>query len=195
MDPKLLKEKLLSGCDECQAVVSGSIGRGFLVRRPRRGFTVNRKAMPTSLGHRHLDLMDQDCSTVMEAARHGRLRMTPARVLVLSLVGAAVQLGLAVVVFGGWTAFSSHPALITLVLVTLGMIICGRLQQCEPVGRSSRFHPRSHSLRLLSDGLRESGIKRSLPAGHIESPADARSHRWLERPGPKASVALVLAYP
>jgi hypothetical protein len=78
--------------------------------------------MPTSLGHRHLDLMDQDCSTVMEAARHGRLRMTPARVLVLSLVGAAVQLGLAVVAFGGWTALSSHPALITLVLVTLGMI-------------------------------------------------------------------------
>ena len=126
MDPKLLKEKLLSGCDECQAVVSGSIGRGFLVRRPERGFTESRKAIAdlpwTPAPRRHLDLMDQDCSTVMEAARHGRLRMTPARVLVLSLVGAAVQLGLAVVVFGGWTAFSSHPALITLVLVTLGMI-------------------------------------------------------------------------
>jgi len=49
-------------------------------------------------------------------------RVTPARVLVLSLAAGVVQLVLAVIVFGGWTAFISHPALTALPLVTLGMI-------------------------------------------------------------------------
>ena len=38
--------------------------------------------------------------------------MTRTKVLVGCLVAGVVQFGLAIIVFGGWTAFSNHPALI-----------------------------------------------------------------------------------
>ena len=49
-------------------------------------------------------------------------RLPAAKVLALSLIFAMVQLGLAMVVLGGWTAFSSHPALIALTVATLVLI-------------------------------------------------------------------------
>ncbi len=49
-------------------------------------------------------------------------RLTPARVLVFSLIAGTVQFGLAMIVLGGWTAFFSHPALIALTVATLGMM-------------------------------------------------------------------------
>ena len=50
-------------------------------------------------------------------------RLTPARVLVFSLIAGTVQFGLAMIVLGGWTAFFSHPALIALTVATLGMML------------------------------------------------------------------------
>jgi protein-S-isoprenylcysteine O-methyltransferase Ste14 len=49
-------------------------------------------------------------------------RLTPARVLVFSLIVGTVQFGLAMIVLGGWKAFFSHPALIALTVGTLGMM-------------------------------------------------------------------------
>ena len=50
-------------------------------------------------------------------------RLTPARVLIFSLVAGTVQFGLAMIVLGGWTAFFSHPALIALTVATLAMML------------------------------------------------------------------------
>ena len=49
-------------------------------------------------------------------------RLTPARVLIFSLVAGTVQFGLAMILLGGWRAFFSHPALIALTIATLGMM-------------------------------------------------------------------------
>jgi protein-S-isoprenylcysteine O-methyltransferase Ste14 len=49
-------------------------------------------------------------------------RLTPARVLIFSLIAGTVQFGLAMIALGGWTAFFSHPALIALTIVTLVMM-------------------------------------------------------------------------
>jgi protein-S-isoprenylcysteine O-methyltransferase Ste14 len=48
--------------------------------------------------------------------------MTPAKVFAGSLIGAAVQFALAILAFGGWTAFSSHRALVALTAITLAML-------------------------------------------------------------------------
>lgn len=53
--------------------------------------------------------------------------LTPARVLVSSLIAASVQFGLAMVLLGGWTTFFSHPALVALTIATLGLIVVGPL--------------------------------------------------------------------
>jgi protein-S-isoprenylcysteine O-methyltransferase Ste14 len=53
--------------------------------------------------------------------------LTPAKVLVLSLIVAVVQFGLAMILLGGWTTFFSHPALVTLTIATLGLIVVGPL--------------------------------------------------------------------
>jgi protein-S-isoprenylcysteine O-methyltransferase Ste14 len=50
-------------------------------------------------------------------------RLTPARVLIFSLVAGTVQFGLAMIVLGGWSAFFSHPALIALTVATIGMML------------------------------------------------------------------------
>jgi len=48
-------------------------------------------------------------------------RTTPAKMFGLSLIGGAVQFGLAIIAFGGWASFFSHSALIALTAVTLAM--------------------------------------------------------------------------
>ena len=50
-------------------------------------------------------------------------RLTPARVLIFSLIAGTVQFGLAMILLGGWRAFFSHPALIALTIATLGMML------------------------------------------------------------------------
>jgi protein-S-isoprenylcysteine O-methyltransferase Ste14 len=50
-------------------------------------------------------------------------RLTPARVLIFSLVAGTVQFGLAMILLGGWRAFFSHPALIALTIATIGMML------------------------------------------------------------------------
>lgn len=54
-------------------------------------------------------------------------RLTPAKVLVFSLIVATVQFGVAMILLGGWTTFFSHPALIALTILTLGLIVVGPL--------------------------------------------------------------------
>ena len=49
-------------------------------------------------------------------------RLTPTKVFGLSLIAGAAQFGLAIIAFGGWRAFFSHPALIALAVVTLGLM-------------------------------------------------------------------------
>lgn len=49
-------------------------------------------------------------------------RLSPAKVLILSLAAGTAQFGLAMIVLGGWTAFISHPALIALAVATLAMM-------------------------------------------------------------------------
>ncbi len=58
--------------------------------------------------------------------------LTPARVLVFSLIAGTVQFGLAMIVLGGWTAFFSHPALIVLAVATLGMMFVAPFRQSKP---------------------------------------------------------------
>jgi protein-S-isoprenylcysteine O-methyltransferase Ste14 len=53
--------------------------------------------------------------------------LTPAKVLVFSLIVAVMQFGLAVILLGGWTKFFSHPALLALAIATLGLIAVGPL--------------------------------------------------------------------
>lgn len=53
--------------------------------------------------------------------------LTPAKVLVFSLIVAIVQFGLAMILLGGWTTFFSHPALVALAIATLGLILVGPL--------------------------------------------------------------------
>jgi protein-S-isoprenylcysteine O-methyltransferase Ste14 len=53
--------------------------------------------------------------------------LTPAKVLVFSLIAAIVQFGLAMILLGGWTTFFSHPALVALTIATLGLIVVGPL--------------------------------------------------------------------
>jgi protein-S-isoprenylcysteine O-methyltransferase Ste14 len=71
-------------------------------------------------------------------------RLTPARVLVFSLIAGTVQFGLAMIVLGGWTAFFSHPALIALTVATLGMMFVapfsnGNLSSGEREDRANRW--------------------------------------------------------
>ena len=49
-------------------------------------------------------------------------RLKPAKVLAGSLIAGIVQFGLAMIAFGGWTAFFSHPPLIALPVATFGLM-------------------------------------------------------------------------
>jgi protein-S-isoprenylcysteine O-methyltransferase Ste14 len=53
--------------------------------------------------------------------------LTPAKVLVFSLIVAIMQFGLAMILLGGWTTFFSHPALVALTIATLALIFVGPL--------------------------------------------------------------------
>lgn len=47
---------------------------------------------------------------------------TPAKVFALSFTTMVVQFGLAIIAFGGWTAFFSHRALIVMTIITVAML-------------------------------------------------------------------------
>lgn len=49
--------------------------------------------------------------------------LTPAKIFITSLISAVVQFGLAILLLGGWKAFSSHPALIALAAATLALLL------------------------------------------------------------------------
>ena len=71
-------------------------------------------------------------------------RLSPAKVLIVSLISGTVQFGLAIVILGGWTAFFGHPALTVLTLSTLGMMLVapfskGNLSSGEKEDRANRW--------------------------------------------------------
>jgi protein-S-isoprenylcysteine O-methyltransferase Ste14 len=49
-------------------------------------------------------------------------RTTPAKMFAASLIAGAVQFAVAIYLLGGWKAFTSHPSLIALIVVTLAML-------------------------------------------------------------------------
>jgi protein-S-isoprenylcysteine O-methyltransferase Ste14 len=68
----------------------------------------------------------------------------PGRVFALSLVSGVVYFGLAVIAFGGWSAFFSHWALILLAFVTLALMCVapfsrGNLSSGEQEDRKNRW--------------------------------------------------------
>ena len=85
-------------------------------------------------------------------------RLTPARVLVFSLIAGTVQFGLAMIVLGGWTAFFSHPALIALTVATLGMMFVApfsnvNLSSGEREDRANRWVFTAFSLIALTSAI------------------------------------------
>ncbi len=85
-------------------------------------------------------------------------RLTPARVLVFSLIAGTVQFGLAMIVLGGWTAFFSHPALIALTVATLGMMLVApfsnvNLSSGEREDRANRWVFTAFSLIALTSAI------------------------------------------
>ena len=82
----------------------------------------------------------------------------PTHVFALSLVTASIQFGLAILAFGGWTAFFSHRALIALALVTLGFMCVapftsGNLSSGEKEDRGNRWVLAAFSLIALASAL------------------------------------------
>jgi protein-S-isoprenylcysteine O-methyltransferase Ste14 len=83
---------------------------------------------------------------------------TPASVFVVSLITTVVQFGLAIVAFGGWAAFFSHPTLTALTLVTLGLIFVapftsGNLNSGEKEDRGNRWVLIAFSLIALASAV------------------------------------------
>lgn len=67
-----------------------------------------------------------------------------ARIFAISIITAVVQFALAIVAFGGWTAFFSHRALLALTLVTLAALAVapfssGNLSTGEKEDRGNRW--------------------------------------------------------
>jgi protein-S-isoprenylcysteine O-methyltransferase Ste14 len=85
-------------------------------------------------------------------------RTTPAKVLALSLIAGAVQFGLAIIAFGGWASFFSHPALIALAAVTLAMMFVApfsdvNLSSGEKEDRGNRWVFIAFSLIALASAI------------------------------------------
>ena len=83
---------------------------------------------------------------------------TRAGVFVVSLVSTVVQFGLAIIAFGGWAAFFSHPALIALALVTLLLMSVapltrGNLSAGEKEDRGNRWVLTAFSLIALASAF------------------------------------------
>jgi protein-S-isoprenylcysteine O-methyltransferase Ste14 len=82
----------------------------------------------------------------------------PAKVFVLGLVVGVVQFSIAIIAFGGWTRFFSHPALIALTLITLGMMCVapfssGNLSSGEKEDRGNRWVFTAFTLIALASAI------------------------------------------
>jgi protein-S-isoprenylcysteine O-methyltransferase Ste14 len=80
------------------------------------------------------------------------------RVFAVGFIVGAVQFGLAILVFGGWTAFFGHPALIALAIVTLAMMCVapftrGNLSSGEKEDRGNRWVLAAFSLIALASAI------------------------------------------
>ena len=83
---------------------------------------------------------------------------TRAGVFAVSLISTLVQFGLSIIVFGGWAAFFSHPALVALALVTLGLICLapfssGNLSSGDKEDRGNRWVLVAFTVIGLLDGF------------------------------------------
>lgn len=79
---------------------------------------------------------------------------TPAKVFALGFITAAVQFGLAITAFGGWTAFFSHRALIVMTVITVAMLCVapfssGNLSSGKQEDRGNRWVLTAFTLRKL----------------------------------------------
>ena len=84
--------------------------------------------------------------------------LTPSRVLIFSLIAGTVQFGLAMILIGGWREFFSHPALIALTVITLGMMFVApfshvNLSSGEREDRANRWVFIAISLIALVDAI------------------------------------------
>lgn len=80
------------------------------------------------------------------------------RLFAIGPVTAVVQFGLAILAFGGWTAFFSHPALIALAVVTLAMMAVapfssGNLSSGQKEDRANRWVFAAFSLIALLSAI------------------------------------------
>jgi protein-S-isoprenylcysteine O-methyltransferase Ste14 len=85
---------------------------------------------------------------------------TPAKLLAIAvgLIAGVVQFGLAIIAFGGWSAFFSHQALIVLTVITVAMMFVaplssGNLSSGEKEDRSNRWVFKAFSLLALASAI------------------------------------------
>lgn len=83
---------------------------------------------------------------------------TPTKVFALSFVVGAVQFGLAIVAFGGWSVFFSHRALVVMTGLTVAMMLVasfssGNLSPGEQEDRSNRWVLAAFSLIALASAV------------------------------------------
>ena len=98
-------------------------------------------------------------------------RLTPASILIFSLVAEAAQFGVAAMVLGGWKAFFSHPALIALTLATLGMLFVApfsnvNLSSGEKEDRANRWVFTAFGLIALTERHRAALYRSHRPVDH-----------------------------
>ncbi len=72
------------------------------------------------------------------------MKASTPKMILTGLIVAVVQFGLAILSFGGWTAFFSHPALLALTIVTLAMLFVapfssGNVSSGEKEDRGNRW--------------------------------------------------------
>jgi len=80
----------------------------------------------------------------MKPIRGGAAVAAPVKVFAIGLVTAVVQFGLSIIAFGGWKAFFSHPALVALAVITIGLMMVapftsGNLSSGQKEDRSNRW--------------------------------------------------------
>lgn len=83
---------------------------------------------------------------------------TPAKVFALSFITAAVQFGLAIIAFGGWTAFFSHRVLIVMIIITVAMLCVapfssGNLSSGKQEDRGNRWVLTAFTLIALASAI------------------------------------------
>jgi len=83
---------------------------------------------------------------------------TPAKVFALSFIVGVMQFGLAIIAFGGWTAFFSHRPLVVMTVITVAMMLVasfssGNLSSGQQEDRGNRWVFIAFSLIALASAI------------------------------------------